>query len=273
VHAPLQVTSKHESLYPDLKGQRRKYAQMLTAMDEAIGRIVAAVAEGEKAARTADGVSQETLFIFSSDNGGPGPGSITDNGPYRAGKGTLYEGGVRVAAFATWKGRINAGATVTEPLHIVDWYPTLLTLAGARAEQPLPVDGRNLWPTIAEGKPSPHDAILLNATPAGGAVRAGKWKLVVRDGEDDPDNGAAPSKKRKAAVRESVELFDLAADPSERTNLAATHPGEVTRLREILHRFAGQAVRPKSSPKPKNFVSPKVWGETSESPERPRGGL
>ena len=103
---------------------------------------------------------QDTLFLFSSDNGGPGPGRVTSNGPLRGRKGTLYEGGVRVPAFATWEGRIKAGSVVNAPLHIVDWYPTLLKLAGVSLEQKLPLDGRDAWPAIAEGKPSPHEEIL-----------------------------------------------------------------------------------------------------------------
>src|SRR4051812_40468509 len=157
VHAPDQVPAEYTKPYAGLRGERKLYAGMLAALDEAVGTVVAAV---ERA-----GVRQDTLFVFSSDNGGPAPGRVTDNGKYRAGKGTLYEGGVRVAAFATWDGRIPAGSTVTEPIHMVDWYPTLLKLCGASGEQPLPVDGLDVWPTLTEGRRSPHDAILLNTTP------------------------------------------------------------------------------------------------------------
>jgi arylsulfatase A-like enzyme len=235
--------------YTNLKGERQKYAGMLAAMDEAVGQVVGAV---EKA-----GVRRNTLFVFSSDNGGPQPGVVTDNGKYRAGKGTLYEGGVRVAAFATWDGRITPGGTITEPIHIVDWYPTLLKLAGAKAEQKLPVDGMDIWPTLTQGKPSPHDAILLNTTPNTGAVRAGDWKLVVRTGADDPDGN--PPKKKDA--KESVELFNLKDDPFEKTNLAAKEPAKLKELQDKLSAFAKQAVPPKAKPKPADFVTPKVWGE------------
>ncbi|HVJ79980.1 MAG TPA: arylsulfatase, partial [Planctomycetia bacterium] len=172
VHAPHQAPPEHLERYKHLKGERRKYAAMLSAMDEAVGEIADAV---EK-----KGVKGNTLFIFSSDNGGPQPGTVTDNGKYRAGKGTLYEGGVRVAAFATWDGVLKAGSSVTAPLHMVDWFPTLVKLCGAKAESALPLDGKDLWPTLTAGAPSPHDAILINVTPAGGAIRAGDWKLVVR---------------------------------------------------------------------------------------------
>jgi arylsulfatase A-like enzyme len=247
VHAPHQVPEEYLKPYGHLKGERKKYAGMLAAMDEAVGKIVAAV--------EAAGVRGNTLFLFSSDNGGPQPGTVTDNGKYRAGKGTLYEGGVRVAAFATWDGKIPAGKTNTEPMHIVDWYATLVKLCGAKAEQKLPVDGLNVWPTLTAGKPSPHTTILINTTPNNGAVRAGDWKLVVKNGDDDPDGGE--TKKGK----ESVELFDLKADPYEKTNLAEKHADKVKELRATLAGFAREAMPPKAKPKPPGFVTPKVWGE------------
>jgi arylsulfatase A-like enzyme len=247
VHSPHQVPDKYMELYSNLKGERRKYAGMLAAMDEAVGQIVAAV---EKA-----GVRGDTLFIFSSDNGGPQPGVVTDNGKFRAGKGTLYEGGVRVAAFATWDGKIKAGTTITEPLHAVDLYPTLLNLTGAMGEQKLQLDGKDAWATIAEGKSSPHAEILINTTPNNGAIRAGDWKLVVNRGKDDPDN-PVPKKGK-----EQLELFNLRDDLHEKTNLAGKHPERVTDLRARLEEYAKQAVPPKARPRPKDFVVPKVWGE------------
>jgi len=195
--------------------------------------------------------------VFSSDNGGPQPGKVTDNGKYRAGKGTLYEGGVRVAAFATWDGKIKPGTVVSEPLHMVDWYPTLLKLAGATTTQKLPLDGKDAWPTIAEGKPSPHDDILLNAAPVSGAIRAGDWKLVINGGGGDDFDGAPPPKK---AGKEQIELFDLKADPYEKTNLAEKHPDKVKDLRTRYDTYAKQAVPPKGKPKPADFATPKVWG-------------
>jgi arylsulfatase A-like enzyme len=180
---------------------------------------------------------------------------VTDNGKYRAGKATLYEGGVRVAAFATWDGHIKPG-TIAEPMHVVDWYPTLVKLCGAKAEQKLPVDGLDIWPTLTAGKPSPHDAILINTTPNGGAVRAGDWKLVVRDGVDDPDGGVP-----KKAGKPSTELFNLKDDPFEKTDLAAKQPEKVKELQAKLAAFAKEAVPPKNKPNPADFVTPKVWGE------------
>jgi arylsulfatase A-like enzyme len=248
VHSPYQPPKGGVDAYPDLKGQRRNYAAMLTATDDAIGAIIEAV---EKA-----GIADNTLFIFSSDNGGPDPGRITDNGDYRGGKGGLYEGGVRVAAFATWSGRIPAGSTVTEPMHIVDWRPTLQRLCGAAESSKLPMDGMDVWPTLTAGAPSPHDVILLNTTPEVGAVRAGDWKLIAKH--------RAPRGRRNAdrGRREpAVELFNLRTDSRETTNLAKEHPEKVKELRERLAKFDQDALPPKATPEPKSFDVPAVWGE------------
>lgn len=256
VHSPFQVPPKYAEPYAQFKEPRRTYAGMVTAMDEAIGRVLSALDEKE--------MRRNTLILFSSDNGGPNPGNITSNGPYRAGKGTLYEGGVRVAALAVWEGRIKAGSVVNEPLHIVDWYPMLLGLAGAPLEQKLPLDGRDAWPTIAEQEPSPHEEILLNAAPASGAILVGQWKLVIRGAVATAENQKAPAGprgKRKAAGGEPIELFNLAVDPYEKENLAAKHPEKVKDLLARYERLASQAVPPKSAPMAAGFQSPKVWGE------------
>jgi arylsulfatase A-like enzyme len=246
VHAPHQAPEQYLNKY--LTGERKKYAAMLSALDDAVGAIVTEVERR--------GMRKNTLFVFSSDNGGPQPGVVTDNGKYRAGKGTLYEGGVRVCAFATWDGHIKPGTTTAEPIHIVDLYPTLLNLCGAKAEQKLPVDGIDIGPALFEGKPLPPRTILVNTTPNNGAVRAGDWKLVVRDGPDDPDGGVA-----KKDGKRSVELFNLKDDPFEKANVADANAAKVKELREALAAFAKQAVSPKAKPKSKDFVTPKVWGE------------
>jgi arylsulfatase A-like enzyme len=249
VHSPNQVTEKYKAPYAHLPEPRRTYAGMLAAMDEAVGQILTSLDE--------KGLRKNTLIVFSSDNGGPSPGRVTDNGPLRAQKGTLYEGGVRVAACIAWAGQIKAGSVVKAPLHIVDLYPTLLRLAGASLQQKLPLDGRDAWAAITQGKPSPHTEILLNATPSTGAIRAGDWKLIlngkVNAGEDD---GATD-----VSSEQSVELFNLARDPYEKQNLAAQQPDKVKDLRARYNKLAAQAAPPKIRPKPADFKSPKVWGE------------
>ena len=84
---------------------------------------------------------------------------------------------------------------MNEPLHVVDWYPTLLGLAGASLRQSTALDGKDAWPTIAAGKPTPHEEILLNTTPTAGAIRVGNWKLVI-NGTREHNDGRDPATGR-----------------------------------------------------------------------------
>ena len=242
VHAPHQVPEKYKEPYKNLPEPRRTYAGMVAALDEAVGQIAAAIDE--------TGRRKNTLFIFSSDNGGPAPGKVTSNGPLRAGKGTVYEGGVHTCAFATWDDHIKAGSKVNAMAHMVDWYPTLLNLTGASLKQKLPLDGRDIWPCITKGKPTPHEEILCNASPTSGAIRVGDWKLVVNGSAKDADEENAEPKPRKkrapTAMKDQMELFDLAADPSEKKNLAEERPDKVKELRARYDSFANAAVKPKN---------------------------
>ncbi len=264
VHSPHQVPENYTAPYSAIKGIRRTYAGMLAAMDEAIGQIIGAL---EK-----KGLRDNTLIFFCSDNGGPSPGVVTSNGPLRAGKGTLYEGGVRVPAVAAWTGKIKAGSIVDAPLHMVDWYPTLLKLAGVSLAQKHPLDGRDAWPAITQGAPTPHEDILHNITAIGGAVRVGNWKLVVNgqyseveggEGEGTPKAGKKNGKKAAngAADTTRIELFDLKNDPYEKTNLAEKNPEKVRELRARIDAYAKAAVPTKQAPAPAGFKSPSVWGE------------
>ena len=138
---------------------------------------------------------------------------------------------------------------------MVDMYPTLLTLAGASLKQPLPVDGKDAWATIANGKPSPHEEILLNSTPFNGAIRRGNWKLV--------HNGHVTAFDTGPHVRENrFELFNLSDDPYEKNSLIEKHPQKFQELKRRLEIYAAQAVKPNISPRkmPKNFKVPKAWG-------------
>ncbi|MGD9722866.1 MAG: arylsulfatase [Pirellulales bacterium] len=253
VHSPWQVPAEYEARFTKLSGRRRTYAGMLTALDEAVGQIAQAVAEA--------GIADNTLFVFSSDNGGPAPGQVTSNGPLRAGKSTVYEGGVRVCAFATWPGHIAAGTVVDVPLHMVDWYPTLLKLAGASLEQSLPLDGRDMWPSIVAGAASPHEELVLNCAPQHGALRKGNWKLVL-NGQHNTGDGDTFGQAAVLPV-ERVELFDLAADLGEQHDLSNERPEVVRRLRARYDALAAQAAPSLARPKPKDFRSPAVWGESA----------
>ena len=252
VHSPHQVPESYKAPYANLPEPRRTYAGMLAAMDEAVGQIVAAIDR--------KGMRPNTLFIFSSDNGGPAPGRVTSNGPLRGQKATLYEGGVRVPACATWEGHIRPGTVVNAPLHMVDWYPTLLNLAGASLAQTLPLDGRDAWPAITQGAASPHDAILLNATPNSGGdprrrLEAGPQRLgriaTTRRG----------GREARGPEPEPVELFNLATDPYEKNTSRRRTPPRSRSSAPATTPSPARRCRPRSRPKPAGFQSPKVWGE------------
>jgi arylsulfatase A-like enzyme len=275
VHAPHQVPESYKEPYAPLKEPRRTYAGMVAAMDEGIGQILGALDSQQ--------MRDNTLILFTSDNGGPNPGKVTSNGPLRGGKGSLYEGGVRVAACASWAQHIPAGSTVNQPLHVVDVYPTLLKLAGADPHQSLPVDGLDAWPTIADGAPTPHREILVNATPFNGAIRVGDWKLVINGGNVDSEGGkgdkdaAGDAAEDKSAVRlrrlaaaaktggipadAKMQLFNIAEDPNEKRDLAGQNPEKVKELRAGFDRLNAQAVAPKNEPRSPDFKVPAVWGE------------
>lgn len=229
VHGPLQVPESYLKPYGNLTGKRKTYAGMLAAMDEAVGQVVAALEE--------QGIIDNTLIVFSSDNGGPSPGTVTDNGPLRAGKGTIYEGGIRVCAFARWPGKIPAGKVIDEPIHIIDWFPTLVKLAGGSLQQKLPLDGKDIWPVLVDGAKSPHDALLLSGvTPGHAAVRAGDWKLIQ-----------SPSGKKQKSTEGGYQLYNLANDIGEKNDLAAMKPEKMIEMKAMLKRLLKDAV-PSGSP-------------------------
>ena len=246
VHSPLQVPDEYLKPYENLKGGRQKLAGMLSAVDEAIGQIVAAL--------EAKDIRDNTLIVFSSDNGGPNPVSLSTNGELRAGKGTIYEGGVRVCAFANWPGHIKPGITVKEPMHVIDWFPTLVNLAGGSLEQKLPLDGRDVWPMLTEGAPSPHEAILSVQSPTRAALRMGDWKLLMNANEQDSEEAGSsePAKakgktKEKAKAKKAAsaggawQLYNLATDIGEKTNLAGQQKDRVTAMRAKLEEMLKDA--------------------------------
>jgi arylsulfatase A-like enzyme len=152
---------------------------------------------------------------------------------------------------------------VTEPIHVVDWRPTLLEICNAKATGDLPMDGRDAWQTISTGAKSPHDVILLNTAPAVGAVRAGDWKIVVhhQDGGQRAQKPNAKAKREAKSTDDQVELYNLRDDPYEKSNIAEAQPQKVDELTKRLKAFAEAAAPPKAKPQPKDYVAPKVWGE------------
>jgi arylsulfatase A-like enzyme len=231
VHSPFQVPEQYTKAYPNLAGNRQKLAGMLAAVDEAIGQIMASLKKA--------GMLENTLIVFSSDNGGPPPGN---NAPLRDFKGTIYEGGTRAAAFACWPGHIPAGKKISGPMHMIDWYPTLVTLAGGSLKQALPIDGKDVWPMITKGEPSPHKAILSVSTRGASqaAIRMGDWKLIVANAVEATDG--TPQKQPKKY--EPISLFNLVEDPGESRNLASMQPEKVAELRKELSLLLKDAVAP-----------------------------
>jgi arylsulfatase A-like enzyme len=238
VHGPLQVPPNYLEPYPELKGNRLKIAGMLSAVDEAIGQIVEAL---EKT-----GQRQNTLIVFSADNGGPTK-SGNSNGPLRDAKGSLYEGGVRGCAFASWPGKIPSNVRVKHPVHIIDWYPTIVKLAGGSLDQKLPLDGRDIWPLLTQNAPSPHEAILSVQSPTRAALRMGDWKLILFDGEestDDEDSSKPGKKGKKSAKGSGVQLYNLATDLGEEKDLASTEQDRTRVMTEKLKGMLQGAVVP-----------------------------
>lgn len=231
-HTPYQAPKEYVDRFPNIADPtRRTYAGMVACLDDEIGRVVAAL--DQKGLRT------NTLILFHSDNGGTRNAMFAgqmadlsktkipcDNGDFRDGKGSLFEGGCRVAALANWPGKIRP-QHVDGIIHAVDIYPTLAALAGASTAKCKPLDGVNVWDTIAAGKPSPRSEVVYNVEPFRGAVRQGDWKLIWR-----------------TLLPTSVDLYNLAADPYERNNLAAAHPDKVTALQARLNALGKESAKP-----------------------------
>jgi arylsulfatase A-like enzyme len=232
-HTPFQAPQDYIDRYSNIaEPTRRIYAGMVTCMDDEIGRVVAALDQ--------KGLRDNTLIIFQSDNGGTRNAMFAgqmadlsktvlpcDNGPYRDGKGSLFEGGTLVCALANWPGHIKPGITVDGMIHVVDMYPTLANLAGASTAKCLPLDGLDVWQTISANAPSPRTELVYNVEPFRGAVREGDWKLIWR-----------------TLIPTSVDLYNLADDPFETNNVAAAHPDKVAAMQDRLNALGRESAKP-----------------------------
>ena len=210
------------------------YAGMVEAMDLAVGKVLAKLDEL--------GLRENTLVIFTSDNGGlsTSEGWPTSNLPLRGGKGWLYEGGIREPLLVRWPARGQGRQRRDDtPVSSPDFFPTLLEAAGAQPQPGQPLDGVSLVPVL-KGGTLPERALFWHyphygnqgGAPAA-AIRRGDWKLIewFEDGR--------------------VELFNLARDPGEETDLAAREPERAARLRAELHDWQRQraAIRPAPNPR------------------------
>lgn len=249
--APKELLDRQRDITDD---NRRRYAAMVSALDDTVGAIVDALEKKR--------MLSETLIVFHSATGGAlptrfatGDGDVkkpaADNGPYSEGKGSLREGGIRVPAIAYWNGHIPAGHSI-ELMHVTDLYPTLLTLAGAKLAQAKPLDGLDQWAAISEGKPSPRKELLVNMEDSRGALISGLWKLIVF-----------------AAMPQKIELFNLNDDPSEENNKVEAEPERVRDMLRRLTEYAWEMAPSKyleELQKAHKHDAPMVWGE---NPVRP----
>jgi len=174
--------------------------RMIESLDEGVGRIMETL-------RRLD-LEQKTFVFFASDNGGirqyaGGFENISDNGPLRAGKGSVYEGGHRVPAIAYWPGRIAGGAVTDQAAMTMDLFPTLALLAGAALPEAVTLDGVDLGPLLLDGAEPPERSLFWRHGTMR-AVRRGPWKLCVGD--------------------QAPELFNLAEDLAETRDLARQKP-------------------------------------------------
>jgi arylsulfatase A-like enzyme len=213
MQAPQNLVEKYESrVGPGIKDAR--YAAMIEAMDAAIGRVIATL---DKL-----GLSDETLVIFTSDNGGFG--GVSDCRPLRASKGYLYEGGIRVPLIVRWPGVVKPGTTCRIPVISTDFYPTLLEVAGLPPEMGKPIDGESIVRTLRQAGRPKRQAIYFHypnyawhrSNRLGGAIREGNYKLI------------------KWYDDESVELYDLAEDVGEKNDLSGKMPRKASELKRKL---------------------------------------
>jgi arylsulfatase A len=225
VHAPLMgktnVIAKYEAkarAHPELRQRNATYAALVESVDDSVGRILRRLDELK--------LADNTVVIFTSDNGGLVLRNTTSIFPLRAGKGSAYEGGVRVPLIVKWPGRTRPGSVCSVPVISTDFFPTLLEMAGLKTPPVAPVDGESLAPLLRQFGGLKREAIYWHyphyhpggATPYG-AIRQGDWKLI----EFYEDN--------------HVELYNLGEDIGETKNLAAKAPEKKEQLLGKLRRW------------------------------------
>lgn len=209
------------------------YAGMVEAMDQAVGKVLKSLDDY--------GLTNDTLVIFTSDNGGlsTSEGSPTSNQPLRAGKGWLYEGGIRTASIVRWPGHVTAGTTSDVPIASIDYLPTVLDACELKPIQDRPLDGVSLLTFLTRSEARPNRALCWHyphygnqgGAPGAAILRDG-WKLIEWFEGD------------------RIELFHLPTDEGERSNVAGTEAARVQSMREELHAWQEQvgAIHPTVNP-------------------------
>lgn len=206
-HSPLQHPPSYSELnnYPEIT-DRSVFAEMVTHVDSDIGRVMDSLKE--------QGILEDTIVIFSSDNGGA-LGLGASNGDLRGQKRSSLEGGMRVPGLISWAGTIESGSVLTQPIAVHDWLPTLLEASGGDAEVVIDAYGQSMWPAIASGAIIERDTIVMGATHNLGVF---EWPLKLVAVED-AESG-----------EQSYNLYNVVDDPTEQQDLAATNPEVVARL-------------------------------------------
>jgi arylsulfatase A-like enzyme len=225
-HAPLQATKKYLDRFPNIADEdRRTFAAMMSAMDDAVGKVLARIREM--------GQEENTIIFFLSDNGGPTKKTTAGNKPLRGFKATTLEGGIRVPFCVQWKGKIKPGQTYEHPIIQLDILPTVLHAAGARPDAPgKPLDGVDLLPYLTgENSGKPHE-VLYWRFGAQWAIRKGDFKLVASsiDGVD------------------KVLLYNLQDDVGETKDLAAAMPEKVKELKADWDKWSSEQEKPRWVP-------------------------
>jgi arylsulfatase A-like enzyme len=227
-HVPIFASARFRG-----RSRHGPYADVVEEIDHSVGRLLLAL---ERL-----GLERDTLVIFTSDNGpwlsyGDHAGSA---GPLREGKGTAFEGGVRVPFVARWPGRIPRGAVQCEPAMTIDLVPTIARLVGASGPT-LAIDGLDATRLLTAEKDarSPHEALYFYYGTELRAVRSGRHKLVLphrsQTLDGPPGRGGRPGRYVPADV--PLALYDLVADMGEKRDLAARQPDVVARLQALAER-------------------------------------
>jgi arylsulfatase A len=206
------------------------YGDVIQGLDWSVGEILKSLKQ--------NGLDERTLVIFASDNGpwllyGDHAGSA---GPFREGKATTFEGGVRVPCIMRWPTHIPRNQVVHELAATIDILPTLAKLGGAKLPGDRTIDGRDIWPLMSmqPGAKTPHEAYFYYWGQQLQAVRSGPWKLHFPHSYTKPEPPGGSAKPGKYATKEiGLELFDLEKDIGETTNVAAQHPEVVKRLQSL----------------------------------------
>ena len=225
VHVPLRPSARFEGTTG-----LGSYADLVAEMDWGVGKVLDAIDQA--------GIGEDTLVIFTSDNGSSGGIPVPNheyhrsNGSWRGGKGQIHEGGHRVPFFMRWPAGIEAGSTVDATVSLSDLYATLAEIVGERRGQGGAIDSFSVLPLLNGAETSRPDPVVHHSAIGTFAIRDGNWKLVFGNGD-----GGMHGERTGVPFGTPWRLFDLEQDPRESTNVAEHHPEVVARLEAELERI------------------------------------